>query len=273
VPSIYFQDSVDRAAFVADVAAELEIVLQIPVRGINLSNPSAIREADFAIIDGPYFSESRTGTPLLSSKEHDAASDNIGLIAQSDGPTDLAAFQDSALILPRVGHSMEGIITGELLLGEITAGSFFGEILYTANIESAISAVQRNRAMATLGNARYAEENGLVLVITSGQSPTPVLSQINPQLSDRLVERVISFFSNGNWDGEISGFSTFREEFYTSFHNRNQGQLHQRHPISILPPSPDIPSLSTYISNPGEHLILLPNATTLLFPPSHGEAE
>ena len=218
VPSIYFEDTVARASFISTVAGAIESEIGIPVMGVNFSSAGDIDDVDFAIVDGIYYSDSEVGNPLASAEHDGDTTAPLGLlVGSSTGFESLSDLRSSRLILPRQNDLLEDFIGAIVLHGELDADEFFGEIEYTSNIESALSAISQGRADVTFGFAEYGSRGGLFVMEEYDDGPMPVVVQINDDLSDDFVDQVAEAFRSIGARAPLEGFSRFDSEGLSGF--------------------------------------------------------
>ena len=230
-PSVYFDDSVARAGFISNLARQIENEIGVPVRGTNTSSARDLGNADFAIVDGQYFAGTDPGVPILSASSDGNTAKRLALIVASGGPGRLSDLRGSTLILPRVGDQLESFVSAEILRGEIDAADFFGDIQFTSNIESALSAVTSGRADATVAFADYAERAGLEALDRYSEAPLPVVVQLNDSLSDETVEAVRAALRRANGNAEIRSFASFDRDAVSSFQRAARRERPQRNPL------------------------------------------
>lgn len=216
-PNVYFDDSLARASFISELASQVESSVGVPVRGTNISSASDLDNAHFAIVDGPFFAGDRIGEPILSARSSQGTAQQLALLVAPSGESDLSGLRGSTLILPRSGSELLSFVSSEILRGEIEAADFFGDIQYTSNIESALSAVASGRADATVGFADYASHAGLRAIERFADAPLPVVVQIDSDLDPDLVDGVRAALRGVSRQGSITGFTSVDSGSLSSF--------------------------------------------------------
>lgn len=232
-PSLYFSDSVARAGFISSLAERVEEEIGRPVRGINISRSSDLSGADFAIVDGQHYAGSEQGRAFLSAESDGATSAQLALIAGAGGPTRVSELRGATLILPRVGDTLEDFLAAEVLRGEVSPAEFFGQIEYTSNVESALSAVSSGRADATLAFAEYGDGGGLSVLERYSEAPYAVLIQLDDRLPDDVAEGVQRAVRSMSGSGSISGFSSYDSDSVSSFRRAASRSRPSRAPIML----------------------------------------
>ncbi|MBN1946465.1 MAG: hypothetical protein JW797_12390 [Bradymonadales bacterium] len=266
-PSVYFENSVARAGFIDNLASRLETELSLRVQGQNLSNPDALTDADLAIVDGPYFASNRIGTPLASAEASFGTSGPLALLVSSSGPRRLSELRGRTLILPRGCPRLVDFITGTVLVGEISAEAFFGGIEYTANFESALSAVEQGRADATLGFADQAGASGLRTLDSYGVAPMPVVVAIAEGIDPALVERIGEVIRSYRGDQSIRGFSSYDSTSVSRFQTGCSTNAPQRTMLMTRPGMVTMEGWEIDLPTAVEPFPLTPPAVLLVVPP------
>jgi hypothetical protein len=236
-PSVYYSDSVARAGFVNGVASAVGEAVGVRARGLNVSRASDLDDADFAIVDGIYFADNETGTPLASAQSGGSNSAPLAILVGASGPSRLSDLRGGSLILPRVGDGLVDFVSHTVLHGEIDADAFFGEVEYASNIESALTSVGSGRADATLTFASYAGRSGLTVLDTYGEAPLPVVVQLNDDLPDEFARRVADAIREAEGSGEISGFGRYDGDAVGSFRRDASRARPSRDPLMVRPRS------------------------------------
>lgn len=229
-PSIYFEDSLARASFVSSLAAQIEAQLGRTVRGINISSASDLADADFAIVDGQYYSGRQSGSPLLSARTDGSTTKRLALVVGSSGLGSLSELRGGILILPRVGDELESFVGAQVLRGEIEPSAFFGEIEYTSNIESALSAVASGRADATVAYDEYGGRSGLRVLQTYSEAPLAVAVQLNSEVDEATADIVRAALRDNSGSGGIGGFGSYDGDGVSSFRRAANREREDRQP-------------------------------------------
>ncbi len=229
-PSVYFEDSLARASFVSSLAAQIEAQLGQTVRGINISSAGDLDSADFAIVDGQYFSGRQSGSPLLSARTDGSTTKELALVVASSGIDSLSELRGGTLILPRVGDQLESFVGAQVLQGEIDPSDFFGDIEYTSNIESALSAVASGRADATVAYNEYAGRSGLRSLQTYSEAPLAVAVQLNSGVDEATADVVRAALRDNSGSGGIGGFGSYDGDSVSSFRRAANRDREDRQP-------------------------------------------
>lgn len=270
-PSIYFEDTVARASFISTVAGAIESEIGIPVMGVNFSSASDLDDVDFAIVDGFYFADSEIGDPLASAEHDGDTTAALGLlVGSSTGFESLSDLRSSRLILPRQNDLLEDFISAVVLHGELDAEEFFGEIEYTSNIESALSAVSQGRADATFGFAEYGSRSGLFVLAEYDDGPMPVVVQLNDDLSDDFADQVADAFQSISSRDPLDGFTRFDSGGVSAFSSDAARRRPSITPLmargrsfSMVPADVSLPDFEESLSiGPAVELIEIPTMET-----------
>ncbi|MCA9563526.1 MAG: hypothetical protein KC561_08555 [Myxococcales bacterium] len=226
-PSVRFEDSVARAAYINQLAASVEEESGISVRGINLSDPSDLDDVDFAVVDGLYQAREHVGRSILTLEIDGQSSLELGIYSASNERLSELAGQD--LLLPRSGGALERLISTRALYSEVATDEFFGEVDSASNFESAVSSVQSGRAAATAGFDHFVNE--LELVVSLGSGPTPEFVIINTSLPAELVEEVSDAVRSHAGRAPFSGVSPGASPSMGTFERSLSGSRLERQPI------------------------------------------